>query len=123
MNLSKVYRGYVIEDVDGQWYIRNAPSWTNMNGFSPGPHGGWSIATHQVDKLIEYIQRNQEKPQPQQHSYQNREPVYTPRQDYDEDYSWDPNRRSPTEMSPIGKLIFTVMILHFIFWMLVGNPP
>ena len=59
MGMSKVYRGYVIEDIDGQWYIHNAPTWTNMNAFSPGPHCSWTIATHQVDKLIEYINRNQ----------------------------------------------------------------
>lgn len=122
MAFSKVYRGYIIEDVDGQWYIRNAPTWTNMNGFNPGPHGGWSIATHQVDKLVEYISRGQEKPrQPPQ---QNHQPVNTHNNyNYEEDYSWDPTRRSPTQMSPVGKLIFTVMILHFIFWMFVGNPP
>jgi hypothetical protein len=59
MGISKVYRGYVIEQMaDNQWYIRNAPSWTNMNAFSPGPHPNWSVATHQVDKLVEYTNRS-----------------------------------------------------------------
>ena len=58
MGLSKVYRGYVIEDVNGQWYIRNAPNFTNGFPFSPGPHGGWTVATRQVDKLIEYTNRS-----------------------------------------------------------------
>lgn len=57
MGLSKVYRGYVIEDVNGQWYIRNAPNFLNGFPFSPGPHGGWTVATRQVDKLVEYLNR------------------------------------------------------------------
>lgn len=60
MGLSKVYRGYVIEDVNGQWYIRNVPNYLNGFPFNPGPHGGWTVATHQVDKLIEYTNRGNE---------------------------------------------------------------
>lgn len=58
MGISKVYRGYVIEDVNGQWYIRNAPNYLNGFPFSPGPHGGWTVATHQVDKLHDYLNRS-----------------------------------------------------------------
>ncbi len=32
-----------------------------MNAFSPGPHGGWTVATHQVDKLIDFINRDAER--------------------------------------------------------------
>lgn len=108
--LSKVYRGYIIEDVNGQWYIRNAPTWTNMNGFSPGPHGGWTVATHQVDKLIEYINRSQEKPKEQVQVHK--------RNDEYEDYSYG---EGSTEMSPFGKFVFTIMIAHFIIWMLLAK--
>lgn len=62
MKLSKVYRGYVIEQQDnGQWLILNAPSFTNSSGFSPGPHNGWTVATHQVDKLLEYMSRGNQQ--------------------------------------------------------------
>ena len=59
MGMSKVYRGYVIEDVNGQYYIHNAPNFTNGVPFSPGPHGGWTVATHQVDILINHMNREQ----------------------------------------------------------------
>lgn len=61
MGLSKNYRGYVIEDINGQYYIHNAPNFTNGMPFSPGPHGGWTVATRQVDKLIEYMNRESER--------------------------------------------------------------
>ena len=80
MGLSKVYRGYVIEDVNGQWYIRNAPTWTSMNAFSPGPHGGWTVATHQVDKLIDFMNREAERDRGQWQPSENhsvRSPSYT----------------------------------------------
>jgi hypothetical protein len=57
--LSKVYKGYVIEQTpDGQWFINNFPTWTTTGAISPGPFGAWTIATHQVDKLIEYRNRS-----------------------------------------------------------------
>ena len=59
MGMSKVYRGYVIEDINGQYYIHNAPNFTNGVPFSPGPHGGWTVATHQVDILINHMNRGQ----------------------------------------------------------------
>lgn len=56
--LSKVYRGYVISQQDnGQWLILNAPTFANSCGFNPGPHNGWTVATHQVDKLMDYMRR------------------------------------------------------------------
>lgn len=62
MALSKVYRGYVIEQRGdtGQWYILNAPTYTNSNFFSPGPHGGWSVATHQVDILVDHVLKGEQ---------------------------------------------------------------
>jgi len=66
MALSKVYRGYVIQQQDnGQWLILNAPTYTNSNFFSPGPHGSDSIARHQVDILVDHVLKG-EQVSPQQ---------------------------------------------------------
>lgn len=58
MGISKVYKGYVIAEDNGAFYIQNSPNFTNGVPFSPGPHYGWTVATHQVDKLIDYLNRS-----------------------------------------------------------------
>lgn len=61
--LSKVYRGYVIQqNSNNQWVIQNFPSWTTSGAISPGPHSSWTTAKHQVDKLHEFMER-QNSPQ------------------------------------------------------------
>ena len=82
MGLSKVYRGFVIEDVNGQYYIHNAPNYTNGFPFSPGPHGGWTVATHQVDKLIEYMNRDSDHNNQSRNSYDSYDSSYSPGSGY-----------------------------------------
>ena len=57
-NLSKVYKGFVIQQTtDGQWVIQNFPTWTNVGAISPGPHSSWTVATHQVDRLLQFASK------------------------------------------------------------------
>lgn len=107
MGLSKVYRGYVIEDVNGQWYIRNAPNFTNGFPFNPGPHGGWTVATRQVDKLIEYTNRsntNNRYTSPEQRSISSH------------DYS----EYSGSESDTVGNWIVGVLVVIYIFAWIFG---
>lgn len=58
--LTKVYRGYIIQQTpDNQWFINNFPEWTTAGAINPGPFPSWTTATHQVNKLIEFINRGQ----------------------------------------------------------------
>lgn len=100
MKLSKVYRGYVIEQQDnGQWMILNSPSFTNSSGFSPGPHNGWSVAVRQVDKLHEYLNRQNDM---NRGKYVPRE---SPRQEF---------HRSSSETDDGDALLGFVMVCLFI---------
>jgi hypothetical protein len=83
MGISKAYRGYIIEDVNGQYYIRNAPNFTNGVPFSPGPHGGWSVATHQVDILINHINRDNDRDSGKWQSRDSYDDNYVPSTKYE----------------------------------------
>lgn len=105
MGISKVYRGYVIEDVNGQWYIRNAPNYLNGFPFNPGPHGGWTIATHQVDKLHDYLARN-ESSNRQKDMDKGKYVPQQPQQEY---------RRSSSETDGGDAILGFIMVCLFIF--------
>lgn len=112
MGLSKVYKGYVIEDVNGQWYIRNAPTFTNGFPFSPGPHGGWTVATHQVDKLIEYINRGNDT---QRGKYPPAQPE--PRQQF---YNSSSSSSQDVEETLFEKIASLVILALFVYAVLSG---
>ncbi len=113
MGISKVYRGYVIEDINGQYYIHNAPNYTNGVAFSPGPHGGWTVATHQVDKLIDYMNRESDRDRGR-YQHQDYEPMRysSPSYSYDNDDENDTVESPPKEweeMDLLEKIIYLVV--------------